>query len=300
LPTLGTALAMTLVMVVAGFLFAAVASYMAGLVGSSNNPVSGVTIATILFASLLLLTLLGPGAEVGPAAAILVGAVVCCAAAIGGDNMQDLKAGHLLGATPWRQQLMQAVGVLSAVLVMAPILNLLLAAYGMGAPTVEHPNALLAPQATLMASVAQGVFGNSLPVGMVAVGALVAVLIIAFDELLKRRQARWRAPVLAVAVGVYLPLELSVPIAIGGAISYLIARREGAEPGKAPARAGMLFAAGLITGEALIGIFMAIPIVISGDPDVIALGLTAPAWVGLFVVGVIATLLYRVAGRTQL
>jgi putative OPT family oligopeptide transporter len=300
LPTLGTPLAMTLVMVVAGFLFAAVASYMAGLVGSSNNPVSGVTIATILFASLLLLTLLGPGAEVGPAAAILVGAVVCCAAAIGGDNMQDLKAGHLLGATPWRQQLMQAVGVLSAVLVMAPILNLLLAAYGMGAPTVEHPNALLAPQATLMASVAQGVFGNSLPVGMVAVGALVAVLIIAFDELLKRRQARWRAPVLAVAVGVYLPLELSVPIAIGGAISYLIARREGAEPGKAPARAGMLFAAGLITGEALIGIFMAIPIVISGDPDVIALGLTAPAWVGLFVVGVIATLLYRVAGRTQL
>src|SRR5690606_17205353 len=161
--TLGVALAMTLVMLVAGFLFSSVAGYMAGLVGSSNNPISGVTIATILFASLLLLALMGQGAANGAAAAIMIGAVVCCAAAIGGDNLQDLKAGYIVGATPWRQQLMQGVGVIAAVLVMAPILNLLLQAYGIGAPTPERPNALLAPQATLMASVAQGVFGGGLP-----------------------------------------------------------------------------------------------------------------------------------------
>ena len=137
---------------------------MAGLVGSSNNPVSGITIATILLTSLLLLALMGPGANSGPAAAIMVGAVVCCAAAIGADTMQDLRAGYLLGATPWRQQVGQALGVVAAVLVMAPILNLLQSAYGIGARTAEQPNALLAPQANLMASVARGVFGDGLAV----------------------------------------------------------------------------------------------------------------------------------------
>src|SRR5690606_18263979 len=106
--TVGIALAMTVVMLVAGFLFSSVAGYMAGLVGSSNNPISGVTIATILFTSLLLLGLMGPGAANGAAAAIMVGAVVCCAAAIGGDNLQDLKAGHIVGATPWREERTQA------------------------------------------------------------------------------------------------------------------------------------------------------------------------------------------------
>src|SRR5690606_16054253 len=136
----------------------AVSPYPAGLVGSSNDPESGITIATILFAAVVLMLLLGRDSQIGAVAAIMVGAVVCCAAAIGGDNLQDLKAGYIVGSTPWRQQLMQGIGVMSAVLVMAPILNLLLMAYGIGAPTLEQPNALLAPQATLMASVAQGVF----------------------------------------------------------------------------------------------------------------------------------------------
>jgi putative OPT family oligopeptide transporter len=297
---LGVALAMTLIMIVAGFLFSSVAAYMAGLVGSSNNPISGITIATILFTSLLLLWLMGGGAAAGPAAAIMVGAVVCCAAAIGGDNMQDLKAGYILGATPWRQQLMQAVGVLSAVLVMAPILNLLLMAYGIGAPTDEQPNALLAPQATLMASVAQGVFGAGLPWGMVAAGALIGAAIIIVDEQLKRRGAAWRAPVLAVAVGIYLPLELSVPIFAGGLIAHFAARRNaaaGTEVAATRQRHGLLFAAGLITGEALIGIFMAVPIVLSGNPDVIALPVSVPTWLGLSVVLAVAVALHRVATR---
>jgi putative OPT family oligopeptide transporter len=202
------ALVMTLIMVVTGFLFSAVAAYMAGLVGSSNNPISGITIATILFSSLLLLWLMGD-VDVGPAAALLIGAVVCCAAAIAGDNLQDLKAGYIVGATPWKQQVMQGVGVVSAVLVMAPILNLLLEAYGIGVPTAAKPGSLLAPQATLMASVAQGVFKGGLPWGMVAIGAAIGAVIIGVDEWLKARGSNVQAPVLAVAVGIYLPLELS-------------------------------------------------------------------------------------------
>src|SRR5690606_30646388 len=191
----------------------------------------------------LLLALMGQGAANGAAAAIMIGAVVCCAAAIGGDNLQDLKAGYIVGATPWRQQLMQGVGVIAAVLVMAPILNLLLEAYGIGAPTPERPNALLAPQATLMASVAQGVFGGGLPWNMVAYGAAIGVAIIAADEWLKHKGSTWRAPVLAVAVGIYLPLELSVPILIGGLIAHAASRtraRRGAE--ESGAQHGMLFA----------------------------------------------------------
>ncbi len=295
---MGIAIAMTLVMMIAGFLFSSVAAYMAGLVGSSNNPISGITIATILFTSLMLLWLLGGDAANGPAAAIMVGAVVCCAAAIAGDNLQDLKAGYLIGATPWRQQVMQGVGTISAVLVMAPILNLLLQAYGIGVPTEAQPNALLAPQATLMASVAQGVFGAGLPWGMVAAGAAIGAVIIVVDEVLKARKAAWRAPVLAVAVGIYLPLELATAIFLGGLIAHLASRRRDVgEPGALEERSGMLFAAGLITGEALIGIFMAVPIVVTGDPNVIALDIGLPSFTGLVVIAVIATVLYRVASH---
>lgn len=158
----GIAAAMTATMLVAGFLFSSVAAYMAGLVGSSNNPISGVTMATMLLASLMLLALLGPDAR-GPAAAIMIGAVVCCAASLGGDLLQDLKTGQLVQATPWKQQIALAAGVLVSVLVMAPILNLLVQAYGIGVPTAAHPNPLAAPQATLMASVAQGCFAVGCP-----------------------------------------------------------------------------------------------------------------------------------------
>lgn len=298
--TLGIALAMTVIMIVTGFLFSSVAAYMAGLVGSSNNPISGITIATILMTSLLLLWLMGEDAANGPAAAIMVGAVVCCAAAIAGDNLQDLKAGYILGATPWRQQVMQGAGVIAAVLVMAPILNLLLQAYGLGAPTPEHPNALLAPQATLMASVAEGVFGAGLPWMMVGIGAVIGAVIIVLDEYLKATQANWRAPVLAVAVGIYLPLELATAILLGGLIAYYARRCNKASGTDAVVgqRHGMLFASGLITGEALVGIGMAIPIVLSGNPDVITLGVELPSVIGLLVIAAISVSLYRVA-RTR-
>ena len=285
----GLSAIMAVIMLAAGFLFSAVAAYMAGLVGSSNNPISGVTIATILSSALLLLALLGGPSPIGPASAILIGSVVCCAAAMAGDNLQDLKAGYILGATPYKQQIVQGVGVISAAAVIAPTLTLLLEAYGIGVPTQAHPEPLAAPQATLMASVAQGVFRGGLPAGMVAIGMAVAIAVIALDLYLERKQTSFRTPVLALAVGIYLPLELSVPILVGGLIAHgAVRRRKGTED------RGVLFAAGLITGEALIGIAMAIPIVIYGRPDVLAFWGThdgnIPGIVGL---GAVGFLLYR-------
>ncbi|HEY0202019.1 MAG TPA: oligopeptide transporter, OPT family, partial [Burkholderiaceae bacterium] len=253
---------MTVIMIVAGFLFVSVSAYLAGLVGSSNNPVSGITIATILFASVVLWFLLGRTSGIGPMAAIMIGAVVCCAAAVGGDNLQDLKAGHIVGATPWKQQLMLAIGAFSCALIMAPVLNLYASAYGIGPATAEHPNPLPAPQANLIASVAKGMFGGELPWAMVAIGAGIGAVIVALDEWLKSRGAKFRIPVLAAAIGIYLPLELMVPIFVGGLLSHLVQRKHGIsdddEEGKDRIhRPGTLFSAGLITGEALMGIAIA-------------------------------------------
>jgi putative OPT family oligopeptide transporter len=300
---------MTLIMIIAGFLFCSVSAYMAGLVGSSNNPVSGMTICTILFASLVLLALMNAQQEVsiGAVAAIMIGAVVCCAASVAGDNLQDLKAGYIVGATPWRQQVMLAVGAVSCALIMAPVLNLLAKAYGIGVPTDEHPNPLIAPQATLMASVSRGMFGGELPWGMVGIGAAIGAAIIITDEILKARKANFRTPVLAAAVGIYLPLELTVPIFLGGLLSWIVEKTTGMTRADADAkerlhRPGVLFSAGLITGEALMGIIIAFPIVLSGRADVLALPdrFQAGEWgefAGLALVGVIAWFLYRAVVR---
>ena len=300
--TLAVSLPMTVIMIVAGFLFCSVSAYMAGLVGSSNNPVSGITIATILFSAVMLLLMMGKDSTIGPVAAVMIGAVVCCAACIAGDNLQDLKCGYIVGATPWRQQVMLAVGAVSSALVMAPVLNLLADAYGIGVATEAKPNALAAPQANLMASVSKGLFGGQLPWDMIAIGAVIGIAIIVLDEVLKARGATFRTPVLAAAVGIYLPLELMTPIFIGGVIAHLVERRLRAqgtdEAGLERAnRKGLLFAAGMITGEALMGIGIAIPIVSSGSADVLALpeSLRFGEGLGLAVVAVLAFWLYRTA-----
>lgn len=306
---------MAIIMIVAGFLFVSVSAYLAGLVGSSNNPVSGITIATILFAAVVLLLLMGEsgtqpagvgGAPLGAVAAIMIGAVVCCAAAIGGDNLQDLKAGYLVGATPWKQQLMLGIGAFSCALIMAPVLNLLVQAYGIGAPTAEHPNPLGAPQATLMASVARGLFGGELPWGIIGIGAIIGAAIIAFDEWLKATGKTFRVPVLAAAIGIYLPLELMVPIFLGGLLAHFVEKRTGVLGADEAARdrvhrPGTLFAAGLITGEALMGIFIAIPIVATSRADVLSAGLALPAaeWIGLAVLAVVAWMLFRTSTKDQ-
>ncbi len=252
------AILLSIVMMIFGFLFSAVAAYMAGVVGSSNNPISGVTIATILFSSLLLLALLGAGSAKGAAAAILIGAVVCCAAAIGGDNLQDLKTGYILGATPWKQQVMQIVGTISAAIVLGLVLDILHTAYTIGSPTLS------APQATLMQSVAEGVFQGNLPWTMVILGGIIGVLIILLDLRQERIGSDFRVPILAVAVGIYLPIELTVPIFIGGMISHFGNKKGATEVTR---RNGLLLSSGLITGEAIMGILVAVPIFITSNKD---------------------------------
>ena len=285
----------SILMLLASFLFSAVAAYMAGVVGSSNSPISGVTIATILSSSLLLLAVLGSGNPAGPPAAILIGAVVCCAAAIAGDNLQDLKAGRIVGATPYKQQLMNTLGIIVAAIVMAPTLTLLLRAYGIGIPTAEHPRPLPAPQATLMASVAKGVFEGGLPVNMVIIGMFLAAAVIILDIRLERRGSTFRMPVLAMAIGIYLPLQLSAAIFLGGLIAWAAGRtHKTADTREAGERSGILFAAGLITGEALIGIGMAIPIVLAGRADVLAFwGVHEDNWPGMILLALVMYLLYR-------
>ncbi|MFC1610773.1 OPT family oligopeptide transporter [Myxococcota bacterium] len=279
---LWVAMVMAVVMMVAGFLFSAVGGYMAGLVGSANNPISGITVATILISSFLLLAMVGTGSVAGPAAAIMIGAVVSCAAAVASDNMQDLKAGRLVGATPYKQQIMQWLGVIAAALVIAPILSLLLDAYGIGIPTAAHPQPLKAPQATLMAEVARSVFHGGMPWHMVTLGVALAIGLIGLDLWLEYKQSTFRTPVLAVAVGLYLPFELSVPIVLGGVVGWVAQRMGRKGPADAiGGRRGLLVAAGLITGEAVIGILLAIPIVVTGNPRVLAFSWGPSPYLGL-------------------
>ena len=245
-----SAVILSFVMLIFGFLFSAVAAYMAGVVGSSNNPISGVTIATILFSSLLIISFFDIDSSKGAAAAILIGAVVCCAAAIGGDNLQDLKTGNIVGATPWKQQLMQLVGVVSAALTLGIVLTLLHEAYGIGSSDLP------APQAVLMTNVANGVFQGNLEWGMIYAGAVLGIVIIMIDQYQAFRKADFRVPILAVAIGIYLPIELTLPIFIGGMLNHF-ASKTASEEGK---NNGLLIASGLITGEALMAIFIAVPL----------------------------------------
>jgi putative OPT family oligopeptide transporter len=190
---------------------------------------------------------------------------------------------------------------------MAPVLNLLAKAYGIGVPTPEHPNPLLAPQATLMAAVSKGLFGGALPWSMVSIGALLGVGIIVIDEALRLRGTTFRVPVLAAAVGIYLPLDVTMPIFLGGLLAWFAERtllgRSGSGAPRSQeeierlTRKGMLFSAGMITGEALMGILMAIPIVAYGRADVLALPPTwhYGQWLGVLIVAALAVLLYGMA-----
>ncbi len=278
-----SAVTLSIIMCVFGFLFSAVAAYMAGVVGSSNNPISGVTIATILFSSLLIITFFNIDSSKGAAAAILIGAVVCCAAAIGGDNLQDLKTGNIVGATPWKQQVMQLVGVVSSALTLGIVLTLLHEAYGIGSSDLP------APQAVLMTSVANGVFSGNLEWGMIYAGAVLGVLIIMLDQYQLKRGAEFRVPILAVAIGIYLPIELTLPIFVGGMLNHF-AGKTASETGK---NNGLLLASGLITGEALMAIFIAIPLFYDKNfwpeyalptpyNDIVALALISAIIIGLY------------------
>jgi putative OPT family oligopeptide transporter len=283
----GIAAVTTAIMVVMAFFFVAVASYIVGLVGNSNSPVSGMTITALLFTGGLLL-LFGYSGTQGILAVLGVAAIVCCAACTSGDVCNDLKTGSLVGASPRRQQIMQVLGVAVASVIMAPTLMLL----HRGVPGGIGGRELSAPQATLFASLAKGFFGDgALPWGMVSVGVALGIALVAADAVLERRGSHFRLHAMPVAVGMYLPFGLAVPILVGGLLRWVMTRSASSiEERHSRAHRGVLFASGVIAGEALVGVLIAL-LAVSGVPR-LALGgghtalITAAAaamLIGLFV-----------------
>ena len=307
---------------VAAFFFSAVAGYIAGVVGSSNSPVSGMTIATLLFTSMLVWIvgdlILGMEQEDLMFATLIIAAVVAVNAAIAGDVMQDLKTGHLLGATPYRQQTAEIIGVIVGAVVIGPVLWLLNEAFRItkthcydNPPSSWDPNsgvtlqeacegALLAPQAELIGSIIEGMFGGQLNLPMITLGALIAIIII------------WRKmPVMSVAIGIYLPLGLSVPIVVGGLVSHVVIRSahrridgelldepspEANAAGEEVASRGVLLGAGFIAGESLMGVFIAMIIVLWDEPyKLIGLKPLPELWTLIFYAWFIGIFIYLVS-----
>ncbi len=240
-----------ILIVIFGFFFATVSSRMVGIVGSSNNPVSGMAIATLLISTLVLKEI-GETGPTGMAAAIMIGTVICIVAAMAGDMSQDLKTGYIVGATPYKQQWGEVIGVVSSGLAIAGILYLLNEAWGYGGKDLP------APQATLMKLVIEGVMGSNLPWSMVFTGVFIAIVL----EILQ-------IPVLPVAIGVYLPIHLSTPLMCGGLLKYYIQNKKhvSEEAREEAVTSGILYSSGLIAGEGLVGILLAILAVIQVGTD---------------------------------
>lgn len=231
-----------ILIVIFGFFFATVSSRMVGLIGSSNNPVSGMTIATLLVTAMILKAT-GQVGQAGMTAAIAIGSVICITAAIAGDTSQDLKTGYIVGATPWRQQIGELIGVVASAVAIGAILYLLNAAWGYG--STELP----APQATLMKMIVEGVMGGNLPWTLVFAGAFIGIVV----EVLG-------IPVLPFAVGLYLPIHLSTPMMIGGLVRLFLEKKKGMDEKakKDMLDNGVLYCSGLIAGEGLVGILLAV------------------------------------------
>jgi putative OPT family oligopeptide transporter len=240
-------------MLVMGFFFSAVASYIVGLVGNSNSPVSGMTITAVLAAGGLLWLFNYSGVE-GMVATLGIAAVVCCVACTSGDVCNDLKTGSLVGAAPFRQQTMQIAGVFVAAFVMAPVLTLL----HENTPGGIGGERLSAPQASLFASLARGFAGEGeLPWRLIAVGATVGVCILLIDGVLQRMGSKYRAHLMPIAVGMYLPFGLAMPILIGGLIAHAHSRRHPPTEHDQVLHRGILFSSGVIAGEALTAVALA-------------------------------------------
>lgn len=268
-----------------GFLVAAACGYMAGLVGSSSSPISGIGIIGVASASFLILILgqatglLGTpeGTKFAVALAIFTTSAVLAVATIANDNLQDLKTGWLIGATPRRQQIALLVGCVVGAAVISPVLELLYHAYGftgaMPREGMDAAQALSAPQATLMTTIANGIFSHELQWDMIGFGAAMGVVVVVIDMLLKARGGKARLPALAVGIGIYLPPGVTVPLVVGSVLAWCVERslrRRAATEGvpyeglaKAADRRGVLLASGLIVGESLVGVLIAIVIVFS-------------------------------------
>jgi putative OPT family oligopeptide transporter len=270
-----TLVAAILFVVVVGSFVAIVAGYMAGLVGSSNSPVSGVGILSVVGAALLVSAL--AGGAVAPemrkpliAFALFITAFVFGIAIVANDNLQDLKTGQLVGSTPWKQQVALVIGVLAGSLVLPPVLELLNARFGFAGAPGAGPAALAAPQASLFASIAQGVLGGTLRWDLVGIGAAVGTALIVLDEALGML-GRTRVPPMAVAMGIYLPVTTILPSVIGAVIGHVWDRAAERSPRPEYAtRLGVLLATGLIVGDSLFALFFAGAVGALGNPDRLA------------------------------
>ena len=265
-----------ILVVVFGFFFGTVSSRMVGLVGSSNNPISGMAIATLLV-SAFVLKATGTVGAAGMVGAIAIGSIICIIAAMAGDTSQDLKTGFILGATPKKQQIGELIGSVVSALAIGGVLILLDNAWGFGSADIS------APQATLMKMIVEGVMHGNLPWGMIAIGVFVAISI----EVLG-------IPVLPVAIGLYLPLELSTPIMVGGIIKWIVDKKKKSQEGEAGS--GVLFCSGMIAGEGLVGIILAILAVVGLEEKINLSEKLDTGWIGaLVLLAVISFLTYYFA-----
>ena len=268
-------------LLVVGFFISTICAYFTGLVGSSNNPLSGLIILAILILGAIYFFVFGHHGD-GKVAAVmvLVTTVVATSASISNENLQDLKAGQMVGATPWKQQFVLGLGVVVSAFVIGPVLELLFNAYGMGGvfphSGMDPSQMLTAPQAGLMASVIKGIRTQDLPWTMIIIGAVIAVLVIIADEILRRRHRR--LPALAVGLGIYLPPSIILPTVVGGLVKFFAMRSNRhakTEAQKAKTldseQNGLLLACGLVAGAALMGVVLAIPFVIMGSSNALSI-----------------------------
>ncbi|EML8169588.1 oligopeptide transporter, OPT family [Campylobacter jejuni] len=313
----------TLVSVLIGFFVAAACGYMAGLVGSSSSPISGIGLIGVIISSIVFLVL---GVELfqdpmlskfAVALAIFTTSVILATAAISNDNLQDLKTGHLVGATPWKQQVALLVGCVFGALAIVPVLNLLYQAYGfvgaMPREGMDASSALAAPQANLMSTIAQGIFHHNIEWGYMAFGVFVGILMIIIDKILKGTQ-KMSLPPLAVGIGIYLPPAVNIPLVIGGILKYIVmqhltkkyAKNSHKEEKLASCeQRGTLFASGLIVGESIFGVIIAgitvFSVSMGGSKNPLALNLAnfhdSELFALIFFVGVVLYFIKRIVKK---
>lgn len=313
----------TLVSVLIGFFVAAACGYMAGLVGSSSSPISGIGLIGVIISSIVFLVL---GVELfqdpmlskfAVALAIFTTSVILATAAISNDNLQDLKTGHLVGATPWKQQVALLVGCVFGALAIVPVLNLLYQAYGfvgaMPREGMDASSALAAPQANLMSTIAQGIFHHNIEWGYMAFGVFVGILMIIIDKILKGTQ-KMSLPPLAVGIDIYLPPAVNIPLVIGGILKYIVmqhltkkyAKNSHKEEKLASCeQRGTLFASGLIVGESIFGVIIAgitvFSVSMGGSENPLALNLAnfhdSELFALIFFVGVVLYFIKRIVKK---
>ncbi len=297
--------------VIIGFLVSTVCGYMAGLIGASNSPLSGIGILSVVIFALFLVfqvkaAMPAAAGKALVAFALFATSVVFAVAAIANNNLQDLKTGQLVDATPGKQQWALVVGVIAGALIIPPVLNVVNHAYGfLGAPGVNPAHALPAPQAGLISALAQGVIQNDIPLGPLAVGGVIGAVCILFDEVLRRVVKGARLPALAVGLGIYLPTSSTLMVVVGAIVGWVFNRRAARGPRReATQQLGTLLASGLIVGEGLLGVVFAFVVGFSGKTAPIALVgdgfATASIWIGGLAFAIIVWLLYRwIAGLAR-